>query len=110
MWNSLVVTIAAGTPVRLAALPTRAQRLRITPLIGAGCAVIYVLSQDWTTALAQAKTNNNFIAELPPATATVPGTPLELNRLTTQPALDVGEFAIDGAHTGDTVLCSWELP
>lgn len=109
MWNSLVVTVAAGTPVRLAAVPTLAQRLRIRPLIGAGTGVIYVLSQDNTTALPQAKTVNNFIDELAPATATVPGVLFELNRLANGPGIDISGFAIDGSHTGDTAVASWEL-
>lgn len=109
MWNSLVITINPGTPVRLAAVPTLAQRLRIRPLIGAAAAVVYVLSQDNTTALAQAKTNNNFIDELAPASATVPGTLFELNRLANGPGIDVSGYAVDGTHA-DSVLCSWELP
>ncbi len=109
MWYSLVVTVTAGTPVRLAAIPTLVQRLRIRPLIGSSTAVVYVLAQDYTTALAQAKTANNFIDELVAATATVPGSLFELNRLPGGPPIDVGGYAIDGAHSADTVLCSWEI-
>lgn len=110
MWNSIVVTVVAGSAVRLALVHTPAQRLWITPLIGAATAVTYVLSQDPGAAGATNKTNNNFIAELAPASATVPGSMFMLNRLSDGPPIDVQEFAVDGVHSGDLILCAWELP
>ncbi len=109
MFTSKLITIAAGTVQQIVTTPTWINRLRITPLIGAGCAVVYVLSQKSDPLLdAQAKNGGNFIAELAPATATVPGGVFELDRIPDLPPFNLQEFAIDGAHTGDTVNVAWE--
>lgn len=89
--------------------PTKAKRLIITPLIGAGTAVIYVLCS--TAGAVTAKTANNFVTEIGPASATVPGTPFRLDNIQSgYPPIMVDEYQIDGAHTGDTVQVAWELP
>jgi hypothetical protein len=108
MWNSITVTIAAGTPQRIANVPTEANRLIFTPLIGATPGVVYVLNQDTAVAMT-AKNAQNLVTEIGPASSTIPGTPFRLERLAGQPPINVQEYGIDGAHTGDTVQAAWEI-
>jgi hypothetical protein len=109
MWFSQVIPITAGTPIRLAAVPTLVQRLRITPLVGAAAGLIYVLSQDPAETAPVNKNANNFITELAPATATVPGQMFVLDRLAGGPPINLQEYAVDGSHDTDPVLVSFEI-
>ena len=106
MFNCIKVTIAAGTAVRFAAVPTEAQRLIITPLLGASAGVIYVLNED--VALVMSKTDQTMVTEIGPASTTAPAAPFIINRLTDGPPINVQEWGLDGAHTGDFVQVAWE--
>ena len=110
MWNSLVITIAAGTAVRFAAVPTLAKRLRICPLIGSSAGVIYVLNQNQKEVMSKATPPiAAFVDELAPASATVPGGKFAIDVGPNETPIDVADYGVDGSHTGDTVLVSWEI-
>lgn len=108
MQNSRTITVVAGTPVRLAALPTYARSLLITMLTG-GTGRGYVLSCP--TDVAAVKSAQTLITELGPASATAPGGQFYWDRSAPgNPAINIQEFAVDGSNSGDTIQCSWELP
>ncbi len=110
-WNCKTLTITSGGAgaIRLAAIPTPANRLIITPLAAASGGLIYVLNQylgEPVTVMTKAA--NTFVTEIGPATATDPGLPFYIERYPGGPPIQVEEFGIDGAHTGDTVQVAWD--
>jgi len=111
MWNSVKLTVASGTVQWAANVPTYAKRIVVTPLPSAAGGITYLVvrSAGSFPLPTPAKGDNNTITEFPLATATAPGTPFVLAQHSGQPPLDVSEFGIDGAHTGDTVQFAWEV-
>lgn len=108
MFFSKIVTVVAGTPERLATNPIFVNRIIVTPLAAAGSALVYVICQD-PSVVPMTTTNNDKVTQLGTATATIPVVPFVLNRLDGQPPLNLQEFGIDGSHSGDTVLVSYEV-
>ena len=118
MWNSVQLTVTAGTPQRIipSGIVTPAKRLIITPLAGGTVGLVYVVSvpalpPDGVAAASVARTANNTVAQIGPATATIPGTPFRLNKIETDgDPIQVNEYEIDVGTSNTVVLCAWELP
>ena len=107
-FNSVAITITAGTakPVIPAFNPVLSRCIRITMLHAAACEVAYLLNGP--TGAVLTKSAQNLVTEIAPASATVPGAMVVLQRRAGEPPYNVEEFQIDGAHTGDVVQVSWE--
>lgn len=116
MLNSLTLTVVAGTPIRIATMPVRANFMMIT-MLTAGTGRGFILNSDAgpTTPYSATvpKTANNFVTELAPATATAPGgvfqwPPASNVGGAAAPAFDLQDWLVDGSHTGDTIQVSWQ--
>lgn len=119
IWNSVILsTITAGTPalIILSGIPTPAKRLVITPLAGGTVGLVYVVSipalvPGGAAAASIPRTANNTVAQIGPATATIPGTPFRMDNLQSgYPPIMVNEYEIDVGTTNTSVLVAWELP
>lgn len=117
MWASVILTVTAGTPALIipSGISTPAKRLVVTPLAGGTVGLVYVVSipalVPGAAAASVARTNNNTVAQIGPATATVPGTPFRLDNIQSgYPPVMVNEYEIDVGTTNTQVLVAWELP
>lgn len=116
-WNSVLLTVTAGTPslIILSGIPTPAKRLVVTPLAGGTVGLVYVVSipaivPGGAAAASIPRTNNNTVAQIGPATATVPGTPFRLDNIQSGfPPIMVNEYEIDVGTSNTQVLVAWEL-
>jgi hypothetical protein len=95
------LTIAAGTPIRLATSVTLADRIVVEMKHG-GSGLGYVMDgiPNGTT---PSTTSNNPI-ELAPATSTAPG---GIYADSSAIGIDISQIWIDGANSGDKVLVSY---
>ena len=107
MWFAITITVTPGTPQRITKGSQSAERLLITPLLGASAGAVLVVNQS--IQVTPMVTNaNTTVTELAPATTTGPGGTFFINRLTQGPPINVQEYGIDGAHA-DTVQVAWEV-
>ncbi len=100
-----IITITAGTPIRVTESKCLASSFMVQPKVSASGGVVYVImgvpAADTPVAtegieLVAAPTNPSF----PPFSYIVPD-PFSGERV------DMNELCIDGAHTGDKVLVTW---
>lgn len=117
MWASVILTVTAGTPSLIipSGIPTPAKRLIVTPLAGGTVGLVYVVSipalVPGVLAASIARTNNNTVVQIGPATATVPGEPFRLDNIQSgYPPIMVNEYEIDVGTSNTQVLVAWELP
>jgi hypothetical protein len=104
-----IVTVAAGTAVRLVGLRTLASQLKIQMQTG-GTGRGYVLWAAPDVTCSNGGAGTTLVAELSPATSTAPGGSITLPE-NQDPAggVDVRNFCVDGSHTADTIVVSWNV-
>ena len=110
-WNSKVITITAGTAIRVVNNSVKVSSILFQMLHG-GSGLGYVLNADPTNANCNKSTAATaFVAELAPASATAPGgsatVPSNGSATTQQGGQDLQWFCVDGSNSGDTMLVSW---
>jgi hypothetical protein len=110
-WNSKVITITSGTAIRVVNNSVKASSILFQMLDG-GSGLGYVLNANPQNANCnKASAGTAWVAELAPATVTAPGgsatVPSNGSATTEQGGQDLQWFCVDGAHSGDTVLVSW---
>lgn len=108
-----IITITAGTAIRLATTKTLASSMLIQALPGSSTGLIYVLNSNPQATCANAGAGTTLVAELAAATTTAPGGaftfPSNGSSATQASGFDVQFWCIDGSHTGDTVAVSWDV-
>lgn len=115
--QNLKVTITAGTPVNVGLLvdptgaPVFVDRLFIQMAIG-GTGVGYVMDLDayppGTVPAAAGATAGQLTAQLTPASAALPGgTYGDTSSPRDGTGIDLSTLWLDGSHTGDTVIVSF---
>lgn len=116
--NGVIITIAAGTAVRVipnpsTANPVKANSIFIQPLHGSSTGLIYVLNAAPNVACSNGGAGTTFVAELGPSTSTAPGSsfsfPSNPTATSATSGFDLRYWCIDGAHTGDQVAVSWDI-
>jgi len=97
-----IITVAAGTPVRLETEPLIVSWLYVEMLAAAGAGMGYLMLgvRPGTTPVANTNPTIQLTAS---AGATAPGGSFEL-RFDVNNEIDLSRVWVDGAHTGDTVL------
>jgi hypothetical protein len=109
---NMVVTIAAGTPVRLSTSKLIANRILIQPIEGcSSCGVVYVMADIPSGTTPSASNAAHVAASLCAASAAAPGCTYSDPSVVQQGAsstIDLSLIWIDGAHTGDTVRISYD--
>lgn len=108
--HAALITITAGTPIQITTAHVVISSLMIQPLVGTSTGIIYVCGgiQSGTPAAACAASANGsyeLAAQVGAATSTVPGPTYSF--YVPSPGLDLSQWWIDGAHSGDPVLVSW---
>ena len=111
MWKRKIITITAGTPIRVHEADSKADAPQATALIvqmlvASGGDLGYLILGvpiDHTPATSEGA------IQLAKATSTVPGLPFvyQVQDIHSGERIDMNEVAIDGAHNGDTVLVMW---
>ena len=109
-WNGRTVTVAMGTAVRIVSISTRVSEIRFQMLPASSGGVGYVLYAPVGVTCALGGAGTALIAELPAASTTAPSTPV-IVPANPDPVggLDLHGYCVDGAHTGDTILVSWNV-
>lgn len=106
------LTITAGTPIQLATKYTPINRLLIQALTG-GTGLVYVMDMSGylSTVTPNPATSGHLTAQLAPATSTAPGGSYSDATDATPGSgpIDLSRIYIDGAHSGDTVVVSYDL-
>ena len=104
-----IITVAAGTPVRLSSTHLYVTDITFQMATASSGGIGYVCIVSFTTTPAGAcATAGQLAVELSAGTATVPGTPFTLTASQKQgPGIDLGTIWIDGAHTADTVIVTY---
>lgn len=100
-----IITVAAGTPVQLATQSTLVRRIFIQMQAG-GTGMGYVM--DGVTVGTTPVANTNPTVQLAAATASAPGGNYSDASQTSAYDIDLQKIWIDGSHTGDTILVSYE--
>ena len=107
-----IITITAGTAIRIATKRTLANSMLIIPLPGESAGNVYVLNANPQGTCNNGSAGTTFVASLAAATSSVPGAsftfPSNGSSVTQQGGFDVQFWCIDGAHSGDTVAVSWD--
>lgn len=115
-----VITITAGTAIRLILNPSTRDPVRANSLFiqalhvasGTG-GIIYVLNADPSITCTKGAAGTTLVAELSPATTAAPGGsfsfPSNGSATTQSGGTDIRRFCLDGAQSGDTVVTSWDL-
>lgn len=99
------ITVAAGTPVRLATSRLLVNRIFIQ-MKTAGTGRGYVMAGIPVGTTPASTTSAHLTAELCPATATAPGCAYTDSY---PDGIDVSLIWVDGSHTGDKITVSWEV-
>lgn len=108
---NLQVTIAAGTPVHVwtQSSPYLVNEMIIQGQPGSSAGLVYVMA-GIASGRTPASTNaTDLTATLCAATSTVPGCPYSDGTIATSNAgIDVSKIWIDGSHSGDVVVVSFD--
>ena len=102
------ITIAAGTPVRLAAVSTWVRSLSLQMQVGgSGYGIVLDLSAPNLQAATPDATNGDHVCwQLAPASPTAPGG--QSGYPDTDRGYDIQWIYVDGSNTGDTVAVSYD--
>lgn len=109
-WNGRIVTVAAGTAGRVTNVRTQVSSLFFQMLPAAGAGIGYVLYAPKGVTCSQGTAGTTTIAVLQAATSTAPGGNATVpSNPDPQGGIDASLYCYDGAHSGDTILLSWNL-
>lgn len=111
-WNGQLVTVTAGTAVRLTVRsPTLVSSLFVQMLPASSGGVGYILYAPHGTTCHNGSDGTTLIATLSAATSTAPGgnAVLPFPADPQNPQIDISNFCFDGAHSADTMTVSWQL-
>lgn len=105
-WKALI-TITAGTPIFVAAgqVPIMADRILVQPRHGGTGLVLVYDDVPIGMAASDVAAGGDLAVELAPATSTAPGG----TYTDTGGSIDLRMIAVDGSHSGDTVLIDAHL-
>lgn len=110
-WNSRVITVTAGTAIRIVNNSVRVDSIVFQMLHGATTGLGYVLNASPQVTCATGGVGTAQVAELAPATSTAPGqsvtVPSNGSATNSEGGLDLQWWCLDGATSGSTVLVSW---
>ncbi len=99
------IVVASGTPVQLATTQTIVREVFIQMAVSASGGVGYVMAGIPNGVTPSSSTASQLTAQLCAATSTTPGCAYsDSNPL----GIDVSQIWVDGGHTGDVIICSWD--
>lgn len=110
--NGSIITITAGTAIRLTSVRTMASSMLIQNIHGATVGITYVLYAPNGVTCANAGAGTTFVAELAAATSTAPGGaftfPSNNTSTTDAGGFNVANWCLDGGTNGTQVAVSYD--